>query len=116
MKHICQGPNCHTYETQSRVRGPKGNKVLRTRVARYDMNIPTEWARNWEYYFCDERCLHDWIQKHTTQLINYVGLKTKPSETPVDVIKGTIERWGNTYNTTTIKLLNEPTQDDTITA
>jgi hypothetical protein len=36
MKHICQGPKCHTYDTQSRVRGTKGNKVLRTRNARYD--------------------------------------------------------------------------------
>ena len=26
----CHGPNCHTTETQSRVRGSKGNKVLRT--------------------------------------------------------------------------------------
>jgi hypothetical protein len=36
MKHICQGPKCHTYDTQSRVRGVKGSKVLRTRNARYD--------------------------------------------------------------------------------
>jgi hypothetical protein len=26
----CHGPNCHTQQTQSRVRGNKGNKVLRT--------------------------------------------------------------------------------------
>jgi hypothetical protein len=35
-KHICQGPKCHTYDTQSRIRGVKGSKVLRTRNARYD--------------------------------------------------------------------------------
>jgi hypothetical protein len=80
------------------------------------MNVPTEWARNWEYYFCDERCLHDWIQKHTTQLINYVGLKTRPSETPIEVIKETKTGWRGEYVDTTIKLLNQPTQDDTITA
>jgi hypothetical protein len=34
-RHICQGPKCHTYDTQSRIRGTKGNKVLRTRNARY---------------------------------------------------------------------------------
>jgi hypothetical protein len=50
-----------------------------------------------------------------TQLINYVGIKTKPQETPIDVIKGTVERWGNTYTTTTIKFLSEPTIDDNIT-
>jgi hypothetical protein len=40
-KHICQGPKCHTYDTQSRIRGVKGSKVLRTRNARYD-NVHTE--------------------------------------------------------------------------
>jgi len=115
-KHLCQGPKCHTYDTQSRVRGPKGNKVLRTRNARYHTNDPnTGWIANWEYYFCDERCLHNWLKEHMTQLINYVGIKTKPQETPIDVIKETVERWGNTYNTTTIKFLSEPTIDDTVT-
>ena len=27
----CHGPDCHTYSTVDRVRGVKGNKVLRTR-------------------------------------------------------------------------------------
>ena len=27
----CHGPRCHTYTTQDRVRGNKGNKVLKTR-------------------------------------------------------------------------------------
>jgi hypothetical protein len=117
MKHICQGPKCHTYETQSRVRGPKGNKVLRTRNARYDMNEyeKNSWAYRWEFYFCDERCMLNWLKEHMTQLMNYIGIKTKPQETPIDVIKGTTERWGNTYNTTTIKFLSEPTIDDSIT-
>ena len=117
-KHICQGPKCHTYDTQSRVRGPKGNKVLRTRNARYDMNEydTYRWAYRWEFYFCDERCMQNWLKEHMTQLMNYVGIKTKVQETPVDVIKGTVERWGNTYNTTTIKLLNDTTDDDIINA
>ena len=117
-KHICQGPKYHTYETQSRVRGPKGNKVLRTRTARYDMNEyeNNSWAYRWEFYFCDERCLQNWLKEHMTQLMNYVGIKTKPQETPIDVIKETIERWGNTYNTTTIKLLSDQEIDDTVTA
>jgi hypothetical protein len=116
-KHICQGPKCHTYDTQSRIRGTKGAKVLRTRTARYDMNEynTNDWAYRWEFYFCDERCMHNWLKEHITQLMNYVGIKTKPQETPVDVIKETIERWGNTYNTTTIKFLSEPTIDDNVT-
>jgi len=115
MKHICQGPKCHTYDTHSRIRGVKGSKVLRTRNARHDTNDDSSWIYMWEYYFCDERCLHTWLKEHMTQLINYVGIKTKPQETPIDVVKGTIERWGNKYNTTTIKLLNETEQDDTVT-
>ena len=118
-KHICQGTKCHTYDTQSRVRGTKGNKVLRTRTARYDnvLQQKYEWLKNWEYFFCDERCMNDWLDVHMVQLISFVGLKTKPQETPIDIVKTTHTAWNNqTYVRTTIKLLNEPTQDDTITA
>ena len=109
MKHICQGPSCHTYDTQSRVRGVKGAKVLRTRNARYEIDNSYTWSSPWEQYFCDERCMNNWLAKHMTQLINYVGIKTKPQETPVDVVKETFNRtdWqGHSYtqNRTTIKL------------
>ena len=109
MKHICQGPNCHTYDTQSRIRGTKGNKVLRTRNARYDINDSRcEWAQPWEQYFCDERCMNNWLAKHMTQLINFVGIKTKPQETPVEIVETVHQDWrGHDYTRTTIKLLNE---------
>jgi len=112
FKHICQGPKCHTYDTQSRIRGTKGNKVLRTRFARYDTDDErynkSEWVNRWEFYFCDERCMNDWLQEHMTQLINFVGLKTKPQETPVNIVQETRQNWaGNNYTVTTIKLLNE---------
>ena len=120
MKHICQGPDCHTYDTQSRVRGVKGAKVLRTRNARYDMTSHS-WGYIWERYFCDERCLQNWLAKHMTHLMTVVGINTKPNETPVDVVKETFNRtdWqGNPYKQTdtTIRLLNEQTNDDNITA
>ena len=51
-----------------------------------------------------------------TQLISFVGLKTKPSESPIDIIQETREGWNGTYVYTTIKLLNEQTNDDSITA
>jgi hypothetical protein len=113
-RHYCQGPKCHTYDTQSRIRGPKGNKVLRTRYAYATFNPST--PNCWEDYFCDERCLHAWLRIHLTQAMNFVGIKTKPQETPIDVIKETVERWGNTYNTTTIKLLSDQENADTVTA
>ena len=68
MKHLCQGPECHTYKTQSRIRGVKGSKVLRTRAARYDLQDnrynDSEWVNQWEFYFCDERCMQEWLRKH----------------------------------------------------
>jgi hypothetical protein len=108
--HLCQGTKCHTYETQSRIRGTKGNKVLRTRKARFYMNVNREWIRDWEHYFCDERCMNDWLDVHMTQLMNYVGIKTRPSETPIDVVKEIKTDWaGREYTNTTIKLLTETT-------
>ena len=117
-KHLCQGPKCHTYDTQSRVRGTKGSKVLRTRTARYDSTQEQHaWLHRWEYYFCDERCMNNWLNEHMTQLINYIGINTKPKETPIDIVKETRKDWaGRDYTSTTIKLLNQPTQDDTVTA
>ena len=91
MKHICQGPECHTYKTQSRIRGVKGSKVLRTRAARYDMTTHS-WGYIWERYFCDERCMQNWLAKHMTHLMTVVGINTKPQETPIVVEKETYER------------------------
>jgi hypothetical protein len=118
-RHYCQGPECHTYKTQSRVRGPKGSKVLRTRFARCEYT--PEHRSFWEDYFCDERCLYAWLKVHLNNLMLSVGIKTQPSETPVDVIKESYERtdyYNNKYiyTDTTIKLLNEQTNDDSITA
>ena len=113
MKRICQGPECHTYKTQSRIRGPKGNKVLRTRAARYDSD-DNQWGYRWERYFCDERCMQDWLRIHMTQLMNFVGIKTKPQETPIVVEKETKEGWRGTYTDTTIKLLNSNAVEDIV--
>ena len=114
MKHICQGPECHTYKTQSRIRGVKGSKVLRTRNARYEVDNSYTWSNPWEQYFCDERCMNNWLAKHMTQLINYVGINTKPQETPIVVEKETKEGWRGTYTDTTIKLLNSNAVEDIV--
>jgi len=44
-KHYCQGTKCHTYDTQSRIRGTKENKVLRTRLAYGDNE---SWSYNYK--------------------------------------------------------------------
>ena len=116
MKHICQGTKCHTYDTHSRVRGVKGAKVLRTRNARYEIDNSYTWSSPWEQYFCDERCMNNWLAKHMTQLINYVGINTKPQETPIDVVETVHQNWqGVNYTRTTIKFLSEPDVNDSIT-
>jgi hypothetical protein len=102
-KHICQGTKCHTYDTQSRIRGTKGNKVLRTRYAYGDSQ---SWnINNWCLYFCDERCMQDWLREHIANFMNIVGIKTKPQESPIDIELTTHKAWnGQDYTRTTIKL------------
>ena len=104
MKHYCQGTRCHTYETQSRIRGTKDNKVLRTRYAYGDSE---SWNTNqWYLYFCDERCMQDWLKEHIANFMNIVGIKTKPNETPVEVIKEVKQGWRGEYVDTVINIKN----------
>jgi len=66
---ICQGPDCHTYTTQDRLKGMKGSKTYQTR------------RRSNLYYgnhnFCDQRCLYDWINKYIERGLNHFGRTTK---------------------------------------
>ena len=66
---LCQGPACHTYYTQDRLKGQKGNKTYQTR------------RRSSFYYgnsnFCDQRCLYDWVNKYIEQGLNHFGRTTE---------------------------------------
>jgi hypothetical protein len=43
------------------------------------------------------------------QLISYVGLKTKPSETPIDIVQELRKTWsGQEYTSKTIRFVSEP--------
>jgi len=80
---------------------------LRTRLARYDVEdsyfqANRDWLNTWEFYFCDERCMNDWLKQHLDNLMLSVGLKTKPSETPIDVIKEIKTGWRGEYIDTKI--------------
>ena len=59
----CQGPDCHTYYTQDRLKGPKGNKTNQTR------------RRSFLIYgeFCDTRCYNAWFNKYGTMAVNHFG-------------------------------------------
>ena len=81
----CHSPKCHTYKTQSRVRGSKGNKVLRTRKIKQD----TEWLRQSVFsHFCNQSCLMDFIKLHKDRIVALAPRHT-PLETPIDDPKKT---------------------------
>ena len=69
MKY-CQGPQCHTYRTQDRIRGPKGAKHYQTR------------RRSSFYYMggnvCSMQCQDDWFRKFGEQAINHFGRIHEP--------------------------------------
>ena len=65
----CHGPKCHTYQTQDRVRGTKGSKVLRTRKIKQETN--SEWYSpddmfNW---FCSQTCMHKFMKTHLQRIV-----------------------------------------------
>jgi hypothetical protein len=54
-------------------------------------------VNNWEYFFCDERCMNDWLDVHMTQLMSFVGLKTKPQESPDRIVEKETQRLAGEY-------------------
>ena len=63
----CQGPECHTYYTQDRLKGQKGNKTYQTR-RRSSLNYGE---------FCDTRCQYDWLSKYATMAVDHFGRTTE---------------------------------------
>ena len=63
----CQGPDCHTYLTQDRVKGIKGSKTNQTR------------RRSYLHFgeFCDTRCYNDWFRKYGTRAVDHFGRLTE---------------------------------------
>jgi len=80
----CHGPECHTKETQSRVRGSGDNKVLRTikikenRYGGYQSGI-------WNH-FCNQRCLMDYLETHIQSVVA-IAPRREALETPIKVVK-----------------------------
>jgi len=76
----CHNPNCHTIETQSRVRGSGENKVLRTiKIRMYNPTDPHIYN-----FFCNQNCLHQFLNKFCREVANIRPVK-QPSETPIKV-------------------------------
>jgi len=66
---LCQGPSCHTYHTQDRLKGPKENKTYQTR------------RRSSFYYgqsnFCSLNCQNDWFYDFGNKAIDHFGRTTE---------------------------------------
>ena len=80
----CQGPKCHTYYTQDRAKGPKGNKTNQTR------------RRSYFYYgngnFCSLNCQNDWFDDFGNKSIDHFGRLTEPKHLTED------NAWIKNYN------------------
>ena len=92
----CHGPECHEQQTQSRVRGSGTNKVLRTiKIKAYQGKsmFGNGGGNIWDF-FCNHRCLMDFVSKHTQALIN-IAPRREALETPIKVEKEKYEstRW-----------------------
>ena len=83
----CHGPNSHTYETQSRIKGSGDNKVLRTRrIKTYNGN------RGFYNYFCGQICERDFCNLHAEAIVA-LAPRSKALETPVKVVKNKYESY-----------------------
>ena len=80
----CQGTKCHTYYTQDRLKGSKGNKRNETR------------KRSSFYYgqgnFCSLQCQTDWFATHGDNAINHFGRVEQP------IILVEANAWQTIYN------------------
>mgnify|MGYP001330121726 FL=1 len=85
----CHGPSCHEKATLDRIRGSKGNKVLRTKKI-----TTTRWNANavWSH-FCSQGCWNDFMHKHW---ISAIALEPRREAltTPInDPTKDPDRRW-----------------------
>ena len=80
----CHNPKCHTYHTTDRIRGVKGNKVLRTRKIRVRDYGNHPYYQGWENHFCRIACFFQYVKKHTAEIVAIAPVH-EPSETPIDV-------------------------------
>ena len=91
----CHGPYCHTHETQDRIRGVNGSKVLRTRKIKINTwNRETIWR-----LFCSQGCLMEFVNKHHREMIA-LEPRFEALETPINVTQEKYSNhWGNHTNT-----------------
>ena len=99
----CQGPSCHTYHTQDRLKGPKGNKTYQTR------------RRSHFYYgggnFCSLNCQNDWFDDFGNKSIDHFGRLTEPKKLTEDNAWRKSFDWDNDYENRTYVFRNSITHE-----
>jgi hypothetical protein len=101
----CHGPDCHTKHTVDRVRGSKGNKVLRTKKVtnKYGRSMFGNGGTNIWNFFCNHQCLMDFMSKHTEAVVS-IAPRREPLETPIkDPVKETNNNGYYNWNNWTIE-------------
>ena len=73
----CHGPDCHKQHTQDRIRGVKGNKVLRTRKVSFNPNASWYNENSSSNYFCSQGCERDFWVTYGNQ-IRQLAPRTEP--------------------------------------
>ena len=101
----CHGPQCHEKKTVDRVRGTKGNKVLRTRkIAENNWNKDNVWS-----HFCSQGCYTDFMHTHWREQIA-LHPRTEALETPITNPKKTkvVSHWNpnHSWTETTFEVIN----------
>ena len=83
----CQGPRCHTYDTQDRKKGPKNNKRNETR------------RRSSFYYLdgnaCSMNCERDWFNVYGSRALDHFGRVTQPRVLTKDNAWSVRRDWNN---------------------
>jgi len=93
----CHGPYCHTHETQDRIRGVKGSKVLRTRKIKINTwNRETIWR-----LFCSQGCLMEFVNKHHREMIA-LEPRFEALETPINQPKRVQNQYGWVHTEITV--------------
>ena len=93
----CHGPECHTQETQSRVRGSGDNKVLRTIKIKDGGGYRTHEQYHMFNYFCGQSCLMAFIRTHLQSIIA-IAPRRKALETRIKVEKEKYDSWRYEYD------------------
>ena len=102
MKY-CQGPDCHTYTTKDRLKGPAGSKTYQTR------------RRSKMYYgkgnFCSLNCHNDWWELHGNNAVDHFGRTTEPKHLTEENAWEKSFEWDREFENRTYVFRNKITEE-----